>query len=145
LKHRKGAKLRHLVLVGIAPMVSLLIFAPFSPILAAPLLSWSMLCLGYGTLLGLRLRDPCAAAAGIAAIVAQAGWSFGFFAGLFRAFMGAPGRGLGTKQSPLLSSSRPRPVVPPLLSKASSCSSDVLYVVSRNETAAAQRCAESVL
>jgi succinoglycan biosynthesis protein ExoA len=32
--------------------------------------------------LGIRLRDACAAAAGIAAMAMQAGWSFGFFAGL---------------------------------------------------------------
>jgi succinoglycan biosynthesis protein ExoA len=32
--------------------------------------------------LGIRLHDVCAAAAGIAAIAMQTGWSFGFFAGL---------------------------------------------------------------
>jgi hypothetical protein len=36
--------------------------------------------------LGVRQRDACAAAAGIAAIAMQAGWSFGFFAGLKAGF-----------------------------------------------------------
>ena len=97
LKHRKNAKLRHLVLVGIAPVVTLLMLAPFSPILAVPFLCWGLLCLGYGVLLGLRLRDPCAAAAGIAAMATQAGWSFGFFAGLIRALRGAAGGGSSAK------------------------------------------------
>ena len=97
LKHRKNAKLRHLVLVGIAPIVSLLMLAPFSPIFAVPFLSWGLLCLGYGMLLGLRLRDPCAAAAGIAAMATQAGWSFGFFAGLMRALTGTASGGSSAK------------------------------------------------
>jgi succinoglycan biosynthesis protein ExoA len=85
LKHRKTAGLRHLVLVGIAPLICLVLLAPFSSIFALPALLWAASCLGYGLLLGLRLRDPCAAAAGIAAMATQAGWSFGFFAGLLGA------------------------------------------------------------
>jgi succinoglycan biosynthesis protein ExoA len=49
---------------------------------ALPALAWALLCLGYGFFLGIRLHDVCAAAAGIAAIAMQTGWSFGFFAGL---------------------------------------------------------------
>jgi succinoglycan biosynthesis protein ExoA len=60
----------------------LLLLAPFSVIFALPALSWALLCLGYGFLLGVRQRDPCAAAAGVAAIAMQVGWSVGFFEGL---------------------------------------------------------------
>jgi len=82
LKHRKSAKIRHLILAGIAPALSLLLLAPFSFIFAVPALSWALLCLGYGLVLGVRQRDPCAAAAGVAAIAMQIGWSVGFFEGL---------------------------------------------------------------
>jgi succinoglycan biosynthesis protein ExoA len=82
LKHRKNTKIRHLVLAGVAPVVCLLLLAPISGIFALPALAWALLCLGYGVILGIRLRDACAAAAGIAAMAMQAGWSFGFFAGL---------------------------------------------------------------
>jgi succinoglycan biosynthesis protein ExoA len=82
LKHRKDVKVRHLILAGIVPALSLLLLAPFSFIFALPALSWTLLCLGYGLLLGVRQRDLCAAAAGVAAIAMQVGWSVGFFEGL---------------------------------------------------------------
>ena len=82
LRHRSNAKLRHLVLAVVAPAILLLVFAPFAPSLAIPALAWCVLCIGYGILLGVRLRDPCAAASGLAAMSTQAGWSFGFGAEL---------------------------------------------------------------
>jgi succinoglycan biosynthesis protein ExoA len=82
LKHRKNTKIRHLVLAVVAPAVCLLLLAPFFGILALPAIAWALLCLGYGALLGIRQRDACAAAAGVAAMAMQAGWSFGFFRGL---------------------------------------------------------------
>src|SRR5262249_46488076 len=45
LKHRKNAKLRHLMLAGVAPAVCLLLLAPFSVIFALPALAWALLCL----------------------------------------------------------------------------------------------------
>jgi succinoglycan biosynthesis protein ExoA len=86
LKHRKNTKLRHLVLAGVAPAICLYALTPVSSIFAIPALAWTILCLGYGVILGIRLRDACAAAAGIPAMATQAGWSFGFFAGLKSAF-----------------------------------------------------------
>ena len=83
LKHRKTTKPRHLVLVAVAPAVCLLVLTPFAGIFAVPAVAWALLCLGYGIVLAVRLRDPCAAAAGIAAIAMQSGWSFGFFRGLY--------------------------------------------------------------
>jgi succinoglycan biosynthesis protein ExoA len=82
LKHRRHTKARHLVLAIIAPALCLLLPAPIFPALAAPALCWAVLCLAYGVLIGVRARDLCAAAAGVAAIATQAGWSFGFHAGL---------------------------------------------------------------
>jgi succinoglycan biosynthesis protein ExoA len=83
LKHRKSAKLRHFGLAPIAPAVCLVVLTPISPIFAAPALTWGSLCIGYGIILGARLRDTCGTAAGLAATAMQAGWSFGFFAGIF--------------------------------------------------------------
>jgi succinoglycan biosynthesis protein ExoA len=83
LRHPKNTKPRHLVLVMVAPAVCMLVLSPFGGIFAVPAIAWALLCLGYGIALGVRLRDPCAAASGIAAIAMQAGWSFGFFRALY--------------------------------------------------------------
>jgi succinoglycan biosynthesis protein ExoA len=85
LKHRRGTKARHLVLTVVAPAICLAALTPFAPIFAVPAAAWAGLCVGYGLLLGARSHDPCAAGAGVAAIAMQAGWSFGFFAGLLTA------------------------------------------------------------
>ena len=82
LLHRKHTKLRHLVLAAVAPAICLVVLAPLAGIFAVPALAWALLCLGYGVVIGLRLQDSCAAAAGVAAMAMQAGWSFGFFRGL---------------------------------------------------------------
>jgi glycosyltransferase involved in cell wall biosynthesis len=79
LKHRKEPKVRHLILAAVAPALGLLLLTPFSFFFALPALSWALLCLGYGLLLAVHHRDPCTAAAGIAAMVMQFGWSVGFF------------------------------------------------------------------
>ena len=92
IRHRNGAKLRHLMLAGVAPAICLVLMAPFSVFFALPALGWALLCLGYGVILGIRLRDACASAAGIAAIAMQAGWSFGLFAGLKTEFSRADAR-----------------------------------------------------
>jgi succinoglycan biosynthesis protein ExoA len=83
LKHRKGTRPRHLVLTVVAPAICLAALAPLASIFAVPVVAWAGLCLGYGLLLSARSRDPCAAGAGVAAIAMQAGWSFGFFSGLW--------------------------------------------------------------
>ena len=78
LKHRKSARLRHLVLVAVVPIIALMLLTPLNGIFALPGLAWILLCLGFGVALGVRAGDPCAAAAGVAAMAMQAGWSFGF-------------------------------------------------------------------
>jgi succinoglycan biosynthesis protein ExoA len=82
LKHRKNTKLRHLILVAVAPAICLVMLSPFAGLCAVPALSWALLCIGCGVVLGVRGKDGCATAAGLAAIAMQAGWSFGFFRGL---------------------------------------------------------------
>jgi succinoglycan biosynthesis protein ExoA len=82
LKHRRHTKLRHLILAAVAPILCIALLAPVSPIFAAPAFCWALLCLGYGIFIGIRLRDTCASAAGLAAIATQAAWSFGFHLGL---------------------------------------------------------------
>jgi succinoglycan biosynthesis protein ExoA len=78
LKHPESIKLRHLVLAAVAPILCVGLLTPVAGIFVLPALAWAGLCVGYGIILGRRLRDPCAAAAGVAAMAMQAGWSFGF-------------------------------------------------------------------
>ena len=70
------------MLAAVAPAICLIVLAPLASIFALPGPAWAMLCIGYGLVLGARENDACAAAAGIAAMAMQAGWSFGFFRGL---------------------------------------------------------------
>ncbi len=100
LKHRRHTKIRHLVLATIAPILCLILAAPASPIFAAPALLWALLCLLYGLYLGLRSRDSCAAAAGLAAIATQAGWSFGFYLGLATGLVEALGAARPRRPTP---------------------------------------------
>jgi succinoglycan biosynthesis protein ExoL len=79
IKHDKNMKLRHPALLTVAPMICLLLLAPFWPISAIPAVAWGLFCLGFGLIIGIRRRDGCTAAAGAAAIIMHAGWSFGFF------------------------------------------------------------------
>jgi succinoglycan biosynthesis protein ExoA len=102
LKHRKEAKLRHLLLASSAPAIMAIAFSPIFPFFAWPALLWAVFCLGYGLRLGVALRDPCAAAAGITAIASQASWSLGFWSELL-ARLG----NLGRDRGPLLGSAAP--------------------------------------
>ena len=88
LKHPSSAKFRHFLLAAVAPALCLAPLAPVAAIFALPALAWAVLCVGYGLVLGTRLRDPCAAASGIAAMAMQAGWSFGFFSELIASLVG---------------------------------------------------------
>ena len=83
-KHRRHTKARHLVLASVAPILVLALLAPLSSLFAVPATAWAFLCLAYGAAIGFRLRDRCALASGFAAMAAQAGWSFGFLAGVAR-------------------------------------------------------------
>jgi succinoglycan biosynthesis protein ExoA len=89
LKHRKNAKLRHLVLAGVIPALGLAVLEPISIIFVIPALAWASLCIGYGIILGARHSSWCAAAAGFAAMAMQIGWSIGFFRGLLAVLLQA--------------------------------------------------------
>jgi succinoglycan biosynthesis protein ExoA len=86
LKHRKSVKPRHLILAIVAPLLGLLVLTPLAGVFALPSLLWTFSCLAYGIVLAGRLRDPCAAASGFAAIAMQSGWSLGFYRGLYNEF-----------------------------------------------------------
>ncbi|MDA8252971.1 MAG: glycosyltransferase family 2 protein [Rhodospirillales bacterium] len=79
LKHRTRPRLRQLAPAAVLPAAVLALLAPFSLAAAAPLVSWALVCLGYGVLLGLGARDMRLAAGGPAAMIMHAGWSFGFW------------------------------------------------------------------
>jgi succinoglycan biosynthesis protein ExoA len=95
LKHRKEAKLRHLLLALPAPAIVALAASPMYPILVIPVLAWTLLCLGYGLFLGIRFRDPCASAAGVTAVTSQAAWSLGFWRELVSKTLQKTGSGGG--------------------------------------------------
>jgi succinoglycan biosynthesis protein ExoA len=82
LKHRRRPRLRQLLPLAVAPALGLLLLAPLSAVFAVPAAAWALACLAFGLLLGLRARDVCAAAAGIAAMTMHVGWSLGFLAHL---------------------------------------------------------------
>ena len=86
LQHRARPKLRQLLPAAVAPAAALLIAAPWYPIAAFPVLLWLGVCLMYGGILALRARSFDAAVSGPAAIIMHAGWSIGFWRGLFQAF-----------------------------------------------------------
>jgi succinoglycan biosynthesis protein ExoA len=93
LKHRKEVKLRHFALACPAPAIMAIAFSPIFPFFAWPALVWAVFCLGYGLRIGMALRDPCAAAAGITAIASQASWSLGFWSELLARFGNLGDRG----------------------------------------------------
>jgi succinoglycan biosynthesis protein ExoA len=84
IKNRCRPVLRQMLPPAVAPALGLLLLIPISPKYAFPALCWSLLCLGYGLVLAVRLRDLCAAASGFAAMIMHAAWSFGFFKGLIQ-------------------------------------------------------------
>lgn len=86
LRHRARPKMRQLLPAAIVPAAALLLFAPWYPMAAFPVLLWLGVCLMYGGILGMRARSFDAAVSGPAAIVMHAGWSIGFWRGLFQAF-----------------------------------------------------------
>jgi succinoglycan biosynthesis protein ExoA len=80
LRHRDCTRPRHFALLSIVPALSFLVAAPWVKVFVYPALIWSAFCLSYGILVGVRSRNLCAVASGPAAMIAQAGWSSGFYA-----------------------------------------------------------------
>jgi succinoglycan biosynthesis protein ExoA len=78
LKHRETLRLRQGLPLTVAPALGMLLLVPISSVFALPALTWGVSCVGYGVYLGVKARQPCAAASGIAAIAMHLGWSLGF-------------------------------------------------------------------
>jgi len=76
-RHGGRKRIRHFLLPTFAPTIILGFLAPLYRPLALPACAWLFACLSYGLVLGVRQKDPCAAASGYAAIVMQLAWSLG--------------------------------------------------------------------
>jgi len=79
LRHHARPKLRQLLPAAVAPSIVMALLTPWLPLAAAPTLLWLGICLLYGIFLGLRTRNRCAFASGLAAIVMHFAWSVGFW------------------------------------------------------------------
>ena len=84
LRHRIRLKPRQALPLLVAPAVLLLAAAPLWPPLAVPVAIWVAICLTYGVLLGARVGYPCAAAAGVPAMIMHFAWSCGFWTRILR-------------------------------------------------------------
>lgn len=77
-RHPGLRRLRQVVPLVIAPSCCLLIISPVFWPIALPAFAWAALCLAYGAVLGIK-QGRCAAGAGVAAILMQGAWSFGYW------------------------------------------------------------------
>lgn len=77
-RHPGRRRVRQVLPLAIAPICCLLCLGPLFWPAAVPALAWAALCLAYGLLL-VRKAEPCAALAGVAGILMQAAWSFGYW------------------------------------------------------------------
>jgi succinoglycan biosynthesis protein ExoA len=94
LKHAAALKLRQLIPVVIAPIAALALLTPLAPIAAAPVSIWLGISLAYGFMLGLREKNPCACASGVAAAIMHFSWSLGFLGHLARLASARPPQAL---------------------------------------------------
>ena len=78
IKHTQRPKLRQiapvLILVG---LIGSAVLAAIHPLMALFGISYVLLCLANGAVLGIQKRDPCVALSGLAAIVMHVSWGFG--------------------------------------------------------------------
>ncbi|MDB5458718.1 MAG: succinoglycan biosynthesis protein [Caulobacteraceae bacterium] len=79
LRHHVRPKLRQLLPVAVAPAVIAMPLALIEPALALPGLIWASASLALGAVIGVRKRDPAAAASGVAAMIMHMAWSLGFW------------------------------------------------------------------
>jgi succinoglycan biosynthesis protein ExoA len=90
-KHGLALRPRQLAPLLVLPIVlaAVLSFAvsfivPQLLVLAMPAALWALIALGYGALLGLCQRNPCAMGAGVAAMIMHFAWSLGYWTYLCR-------------------------------------------------------------
>jgi succinoglycan biosynthesis protein ExoA len=79
LKHRRRPKLRQLLPLAVAPAAALVVLAPWQPIFALPAAIWALLTLTGGLVLGAKAKNPCAASAGVPAMIMHLAWSVGYW------------------------------------------------------------------
>ena len=79
IKHKALPKIRQLIPVPVAPALILALAAPESDVAVMPILLWAGVCLGYGSMLGIRDRSTASAMAGPAAMTMHMAWSIGFW------------------------------------------------------------------
>ena len=82
--HRRRPKLRQIAPLAVPGAVVLAVFAPLAPVLAVPLLSYVLLTLGGGLVVGRRTGGGCALLCGVPAMIAHLAWGLGFLRGLAR-------------------------------------------------------------
>lgn len=82
LKHRMKPKLRQAIPVMIGPAVALAALGGVAPVLSIPAALWAAASLSYGIFLGVRRKDKCACASGVAAMAMHLGFSVGFISQL---------------------------------------------------------------
>ena len=103
-KHPGTLHMRHLVLIGLAPVALLSVAGIVTPLLALPLGLWLTVCLLAGLATALRSRQIDMAFSGLPAAVMQMAWSFGFWS---RFLANAVHRtGHGRKWPPLMGEER---------------------------------------
>ena len=78
-KHHARPKLRQLAPAVVVPASCLIFVAPFVSAAVLPFLTWFVMCLGYGAMLGVRQQRVSIMMAGPAAIIMHFGWSLGFW------------------------------------------------------------------
>ncbi len=81
-RHPRRRRARQVAPLLIAPVIGLALLTPVFWLACVPALGWGLLCLIYGLMLT-RPETPGSAAAGAAAIIMQAAWSFGYWTQLF--------------------------------------------------------------
>jgi succinoglycan biosynthesis protein ExoA len=81
-RHPRRRRARQVIPLAIAPVCCFALLTPVDWRASLPALSWAVACLIYGGVLGLT-KGGCATAAGVAAIVMQAAWSFGYWKQVF--------------------------------------------------------------
>ena len=78
-KHKARPRLRQLAPAAVVPASCLACATPFTMAAMLPFVAWMLLCLGYGTLLGIKANRLSVALAGPAALIMHLGWSIGFW------------------------------------------------------------------
>ncbi|WP_062267603.1 glycosyltransferase family 2 protein [Endozoicomonas arenosclerae] len=78
IQHKKSLKLRQALPMLVFPSALLLLLVPINHIFFLPIAAWTLVCAGYGLVLGVRNRSVYSCLSGLAAAAMHMGWSLGF-------------------------------------------------------------------